>query len=199
MLFSSLDNQKINQINNTENLILDLEKQLELARLQLSQLQQEVQSQKSAKSAAETALEMVSRAKALISFAYGSEGLEEFNTALLNVSFDHNPDPDQLFLNAAIDLDDVSEEEPDSPAPQQETIIDIVSEPVTEATPEQTNVTLLGGLDYRQLQKLAGFINKNIQDFNSKGLGRDELEKSIRDICNITDDTNKAKVKNYIK
>jgi len=57
-------------IATTESLISDLQQQLEAARLELAQLQQQEQAQQTAKSAAETALEMVRRARKLVALEH---------------------------------------------------------------------------------------------------------------------------------
>ncbi|MBW4596229.1 MAG: hypothetical protein KME46_25825 [Brasilonema angustatum HA4187-MV1] len=100
MLFASFTNNTSANIQATEFLIQELQRQLEEARQQLTALQQQQQLELTAKGAAESALETASKAFRAVLAAYGVEGVEEFKNALVAIVDENASDP--LLLTAAL-------------------------------------------------------------------------------------------------
>lgn len=85
MLFTSLHNQTTESIANCEKLIEQLKQQLAAAQEQLNHLHQQQQGELTASSTAQTALDMVFKARRMIKAAYPNspEAMAEFNRALM--------------------------------------------------------------------------------------------------------------------
>ena len=85
MLFTSLHNQTTQSIAHCERLIEQLKQQLAAAQEQLNHLHQQQQGELTASSTAQTALEMVFKARRMIKVAYPNspEAMAEFNRALM--------------------------------------------------------------------------------------------------------------------
>lgn len=85
MLFASLHNQTTQSIESCEKLIEQLKQQLAAAQEQLNHLHQQQQGELTAETTAQTALEMVLKARRMIKAAYpdSPEAMAEFNRALM--------------------------------------------------------------------------------------------------------------------
>ena len=85
MLFASLHNQTTQSIESCEKLIEQLKQQLAAAQEQLNHLHQQQQGELTAETTAQTALEMVLKARRMIKVAYPNspEAMAEFNRALM--------------------------------------------------------------------------------------------------------------------
>ena len=85
MLFTSLHNQTTQSIAHCERLIEQLKQQLAAAQEQLNHLHQQQQGELTAETTAQTALEMVLKARRMIKVAYPNspEAMAEFNRALM--------------------------------------------------------------------------------------------------------------------
>jgi hypothetical protein len=85
-LFASFTNTTAANIQATEDLILDLQRELEAARQQLASFQQQQQIEMTASGAAASALEATAKAFKAVFAAYGEQGVEEFKQALCDLA-----------------------------------------------------------------------------------------------------------------
>jgi hypothetical protein len=92
MLFASLHNQTTQSIAHCERLIEQLKQQLAAAQEQLNHLHQQQQGELTAETTAQTALEMVFKARRMIKAAYPNspEAMAEFDRALMLESGESN-------------------------------------------------------------------------------------------------------------
>ena len=92
MLFASLNNQTTQSIEACERLIEQLKQQLAAAQEQLNHLHQQQQGELTAQATAQTALEMVAKARRMIQVAYPNspEAMAEFNRALMQDETESN-------------------------------------------------------------------------------------------------------------
>lgn len=92
MLFASLHNQTTQSIESCEKLIEQLKQQLAAAQEQLNHLHQQQQGELTAETTAQTALEMVLKARRMIKAAYPNspEAMAKFNRALMQDESESN-------------------------------------------------------------------------------------------------------------
>lgn len=82
-MFATFNTNTAAQIASVQSTIELLQQQLDAARIQLSELQQQQQAEQTAHAAAETALQMVQKARKLVAHAYGADAVAEFNRTLV--------------------------------------------------------------------------------------------------------------------
>ena len=127
MLFASLNNQTTQSIEACERLIEQLKQQLAAAQEQLNHLHQQQQGELTAQATAQTALEMVAKARRMIQVAYPNspEAMSEFNRALMEDETESN---------------DAETQQPRLAETDEEIAVDVIVEPLPPTAPTH-NIT----------------------------------------------------------
>lgn len=200
-LFASFTNTTAANIQATEDLILDLQRELEAARQQLASFQQQQQIEMTASGAAASALEATAKAFKAVLTAYGEKGVEEFKQALcdlagiqapvayINASTDTNPQPEVAPVAPTAPTNDDVWDSDDSDDTAIETTAVVVSdeddyqdpeerlqeqkEDTSESQPELD----FSSLTWVQIKKLASSMG-----IDTNRRKRPHLEKALSDI-----------------
>ena len=179
MLFATLNTQTTQAISACEELIVQLKQQLASAQEKLGQLNQQQQGELTAQATAQTALEMVAKARRMIQVAYPNcpEAMTEFNQALMEGLPPTEPDFTQYQLMGNIS----DETDSYSPAP-------LTPEPPLPTVPQnQSEVIEPQVIDIPEVPQNGYHRNGNSHNSNGQNLSHTSLDSVAKPLIILTE------------